>query len=89
MQRLHQLSHCEEQRTTTPRRPYIRDLHTRLAWLFTLEINGKCRFVDINLRNGKVLLLANVDLGLLKEGRGSLDFVSEKSSIRTTYSSKL
>lgn len=86
-QRPYQLSHCEEQGTTTPRRPYVRDLNTRLAWLFTLETHGKCSFVDINLRNGKILLLANVDMGLLKEGRGSLDFVSEKSSVRTAYSS--
>lgn len=55
--------------------------------MFTLETNGKCSFIDINLRNGKILLLANIDMGLLKGGRGSLDFVSEKSSVRTTYSS--
>lgn len=54
----------------------------------TLEANGRCSFFDIHFRKGKIILLAKVDIGLLKEDGGSLDFVFEKSSVRTSYSSQ-
>lgn len=47
--------------------------------MYTLEANGSV--FDSNFRNGKILLLANVDIGLLKANGGSMDFVFGKKAL--------